>query len=120
MKAAHPIKPGVYYLVDLIHAGVDGAITAEKTAVIGPELILTVVGAAALGAAVGAAAAGMNSRRSQYELAMKSLLGGAVGLGCGLAWAYRGLTRSMARGAARKINLTRDARWLEKNPIDYA
>jgi hypothetical protein len=120
MKAAHPIKPGVYYIVDLIHAGMDGAVTAEKTTIVPQDLVRSVLAATAAGAAVGAATATLNKRRSQYELAVKSLIGGAVGLGCGLAWASRKYTGSMARGAIRKINLTRDARWLEKNPIDYA
>jgi hypothetical protein len=37
-----------------------------------------------------------------------------------LAWASRGYTGSAARGAIKKINVVRDARWLEKNPINYA
>jgi len=114
------MKPGAYYIVDLIHAGMDGAITAEKTTIVPQTLVQTVLAATAIGASVGAATAAMNERRSKYELAIKSLIGGAVGLGCGLAWASRGFTGSLARGALRKINVVRDARWLEKNPIDYA
>jgi len=114
------MRPGVYYVVDLIHAGMDGAVTAEKTTVVPQQLIRSVLAATAIGAGVGAATATLNKKRSGYELAAKSLIGAAVGLGCGLAWASRGLTGSMARGAMRKINVVRDARWLEKNPIDYA
>jgi hypothetical protein len=120
MAADRTMKPGVYYIVDLIHAGMDGAVTAEKTTIVPQTLVRTVLAAAAVGAGVGAAAASMNNRRSKYELAIKSLIGGAVGLGCGLAWASRGYTGSVARGAMKKINVVRDARWLEKNPIDYA
>jgi uncharacterized membrane protein YfcA len=120
MKPAHPIKPGVYYIVDLIHAGMDGAVTAEKTTVVPQDLVRSVLTIAAVGAAVGAATATLNNRRARYELAMKSLIGGAVGLGCGVAWASRKYAGAMARGAIRKMNLVRDARWLEKNPINYA
>ena len=114
------MKPGAYYIVDLIHAGMDGAVTAEKTTIVPQTLVSTVLAATAVGAAVGAATAALDNRRSKYELAIKSLIGGAVGLGCGLAWASRGYTGSAARGAIKKINVVRDARWLEKNPIDYA
>jgi hypothetical protein len=114
------MKPGAYYIVDLIHAGMDGAVTAEKTTIVPQTLVQSVLAATAMGAGVGAAAAALNKRRSKYEFAVKALIGGAVGLGCGLAWASRGYTGSVARGAMRKINDVRDARWLEKNPIDYA
>jgi hypothetical protein len=114
------MKPGMYYIVDLIHAGMDGAITAEKTTIVPQSLVQTVLAATAMGASVGAAAAALNTRRSRYEFAIKGLIGGVVGLGCGLAWAYRGYPAPMARGAMRNMNVVRDARWLEKNPIDYA
>ena len=120
MTADRTMKPGVYYIVDLIHAGMDGAVTAQKTTIVPQTLVSTILAATAAGAAVGAATASLNSRRSKYELAVKSLIGGAVGLGCGLAWASRGYTGSAARGAIKKINVVRDARWLEKNPINYA
>jgi hypothetical protein len=120
MAADHAIKPDAYYIVDLIHAGMDGAVTAGKTTIVPQTLVRSVLTATAVGVAVGAATATLNNRRSRYELAVKSLIGGAVGLGCGLAWASRGYTGSVARGAMRKINVVRDARWLEKNPINYA
>jgi hypothetical protein len=41
-------------------------------------------------------------------------------LGCGVAWASRGFTGALARGALRQISTVQDLRWLEENPIDYA
>lgn len=120
MKAAQPINSGVYYILGLIHAGMDGAAAARKASLVPPDLILSILAGSAAGAAVGAGSTILTSRRSRYDLATKSLIGGAVGLSCGLAWASRSLTRSMARGAMRSINLVREARWLERNPIDYA
>ena len=120
MKTAHPIKSGVNYIVGLVHAGVDGATAAERAPARFADLIRSVLAGSAAGVAVGAGSTILASRRSSYNVVTKSLIGGAVGSGCGLAWALRGLTRPMARGAIRNINLVREARWLEKNPIDYA
>jgi ABC-type Fe3+-siderophore transport system permease subunit len=113
------MKPGVYYVVDLIHAGMDGAVTAGKTAIVPQAAVRTALAAIAVGAGLGAATAALD-RKSKFELAAKSLIGGAVGLGCGLAWASRKYAVVAARGAARRIGTVRDARWLEKNPIDFA
>jgi hypothetical protein len=51
---------------------------------------------------------------------MFGLLGGAVGLGMGIAWQSRGLTACAAKGAWRNIGRVRDEHWLETHPIDYA
>jgi hypothetical protein len=48
------------------------------------------------------------------------LLGGAIGFGAGVAWENRELVSSIASGAAKNIEKTRDEHWLEKHPIDYA
>jgi hypothetical protein len=37
-----------------------------------------------------------------------------------MAWGTRHWAGGMARGAKKNIDTARDARWLEKNPIDYA
>jgi hypothetical protein len=58
-----------------------------------------------------------HSRRRAFAFA---LLGGAIGFGAGVVWENRKLTTSVASGAWKSINKTRDAHWFEKNPIDYA
>ncbi|MGA8149565.1 MAG: hypothetical protein WB952_01210 [Terriglobales bacterium] len=51
---------------------------------------------------------------------MYGLLGGAIGLGAGIAWETRCLTARAAGGALKNIGKVRDEHWLTKHPIDYA
>jgi len=109
------------YVVNLIQAGMDGVISARNATDIPPVLSGPVWAPAAIGAAVGAWTASRNhNRKSGYHVAMGSLLGTALGLGCGMAWASRAFIGALARGGMRKVDIVRDARWLEQNPIDYA
>lgn len=59
-------------------------------------------------------------RQSSKRAAVFAFLGAAVGFGASLAWENRDLTASAATSAWKSVNKTRDAHWLEKNPIDYA
>lgn len=64
----------------------------------------------AIGAAVGLTTATFSRhRKSPNEATLGALVGGALGLGCGLVWSSR-----------QKIAAWRDARWLARHPIDYA
>jgi hypothetical protein len=49
-----------------------------------------------------------------------AMVGGAIGFGAGMMWENRDFAASVASGAWKKINETRDEHWFEKNPIDYA
>ncbi len=121
MKAVQPIASDVRYVVGLVHAGMDGVISARKATNFprvgwGPACV-----PAFIGAAVGATRASLGpNRRSGYGAAKGALLGSFVGLGCGVAWATRNYTLALARGARGKIGTAQDLRWLEQNPIDYA
>jgi hypothetical protein len=77
---------------------------------------------AAIGGTIGALCALLNGRRnSRYRVVtLAGLVGGAIGFGSGVAWASRGFTSAVARNVTRNVNAVRDARWLEKNPINYA
>jgi hypothetical protein len=77
---------------------------------------------AVIGAYVGALGASLGQRRKpRYGVVLgASLLGAAIGLSTGMAWGTRRLAGDMARSAKKNIDTARDARWLEKNPIDYA
>jgi hypothetical protein len=120
-KASSASTSDVRYVVNLIQAGMNGINSARKTTDISPVSISPVWIPAAIGAAVGVwTASRSGNRRSGYGVAMSGLVGGALGLGCGVAWASRAFTGALARGATRKINTVRDARWLAENPIDYA
>ena len=117
MAAIQANTPAVRYVIHLMQAGMDGAVSARQAA--GP--MRSVWAPAAVGAALGAATGTWSNRRkSSYDIALGGVLGGMVGFGCAVAWASRSLTGTLARGAMRQINVVRDARWLEKNPIDYA
>lgn len=59
-------------------------------------------------------------RRTTGKVLACTLLGGAIGFGAGLLWDSRQFTRSVASGAWKRLNKTRDDHWLKKHPIDYA
>lgn len=121
MSVPGTLTSGVRYAVNLIQAGMDGVVSARKATGTPPVLRSPVWVPTAIGAALGAwtASRGAN-RKSGSGVALRGLIGSAFGLGCGVAWASRGFTGALARGAIRNINTVRDARWLEQNPIDYA
>jgi hypothetical protein len=73
-----------------------------------------------LGACLGWFGGYLESRRSRSRALACAFLGGAIGFGAGVVWENRKLTTSVASGAWKSINKTRDAHWFEKNPIDYA
>jgi len=109
------------YVIDLVHAGLDGIDTARKGTALPPVSIVPVWAPTAIGMVVGVSAVSLNrNRRSRYSMALGGLVGCAVGLSCGIAWASRGFTGALARGAVRKINVVRDERWLAENPVNYA
>jgi len=62
-----------------------------------------------------------NPRRSSASrLLAFGLVGSAIGFGAGMICENRHLFASVAAGAWKKLNQTRDEHWFEKNPIDYA
>jgi len=76
---------------------------------------------AIVGAYFGAFGGSLGRRRSSAARTIAcGLLGGAIGFGAGLIWDNRELGASVAASAWKKISRTRDNRWFEKNPIDYA
>lgn len=81
----------------------------------------TALGPAMVGAAVGLLAS-RNNRKSSGNAgaALSGLVGGAIGFCAGIAWESRDVTGKFARQAISNVNVVRDARWLEKNPITYA
>lgn len=76
---------------------------------------------AMVGALLGALGGRLGGRwRSASRALAFGLVGGAIGFGAGVIWENRRFAASVASGAWKKINQTRDEHWLEKNPIDYA
>lgn len=119
MRTPRLSKPDLTYVSNLAKAGWDGVVTAPKDqapATLGRTVWAPVLMAASLG--VLSACVG-DKRRSKQHIAIGSLVGTAIGLGS-MAWASRKYTEQVARNVIQKVNVVRDARWLEKNPIAYA
>ena len=124
MEVRHSIREDVAYLKALAKAGRDGvtATWAQTSGVVfSPPLRRSAWVPMAAGATAGLIAAGRSApNRKRTSTAMV----GAAGMGVGLiflaAWASRSFTRLAARNALQRINASRDARWLQLHPIDYA
>ena len=121
-------KSNVDYGRRLMDSAVDGARTGEDELLKDESLAVYLERSAfhALGPAVIGACVGLlggylgNGRRNTTRALAGAFLGGAIGFGAGVVWENRKLTANVASGAWKSINRTRDERWFEKNPIDYA
>lgn len=120
-------KSNVDYGRKLIDSAVEGARQGESEFLreesLGPYLersALRAIAPTVIGACVGLAAGYLANQRSRKTALICGLLGGAIGFGAGVVWENRNLTASVASGAWKRINKTRDEHWFEQNPIDYA
>ena len=121
-------KSSVDYGQKLVSSAIEGAREGENSFLqnkpLAPYLSSSArqaVVPAIVGAYFGAFGGSLGSRRnSAVRTIAFGLLGGAIGFGAGLIWDNRELSASVAAGAWKKISTTRDNRWFEKNPIDYA
>ena len=122
MKTTHAPEFDLTYLKQLVGAGLDGVESARREHA-GSESVSRpgVWMLAAIGTALGLLTISLaGKRKSASRTAWGGLVGGALGIGAGLVWASRGLVGHAARTATRRVNATRDARWLQTHPIDYA
>jgi hypothetical protein len=124
MSIASHMTSDIAYSKNLIVAGLDGIASVRNETQGGaftPALKDAAWAPTALGAAIGALSTCFDKdRRSMSRAAIGCLLGGALGFGGGAAWASRRFTGTAAKRALRSVNSVRDARWLERNPINYA
>jgi hypothetical protein len=112
----------------LLDSGIEGARSGEEVFLSGKSLtpflsesVRSALKPAALGACIGVLGSYPRYReKSLTRTLVYGLLGGAIGLGAGVAWESRRLTASVAGGAFRNIGRVRDEHWLTKHPIDYA
>jgi hypothetical protein len=122
------VKSNVDYGRRLVDSGLEGARSGQEEFLNGeplsPFLGKTVRGAlrpAAVGVGVGLLVSYPISRKKSVAgTILFGLVGGAIGLGLGLAWENRRLSASVAGGAMKSIGKVRDEKWLSKNPINYA
>jgi hypothetical protein len=120
-------KSEVNYGRKLVDSAVEGARNGEgeflENESLGPYLEKSALHAmvpTALGACVGWLGGYLDNRRSGKRALVCAFIGGAIGFGASVLWENRELTASVASGAWENMNKARDARWFEKNPIDYA
>ena len=123
MTSSSLLASDIAYFRNLIKAGLNGITSArnETSGIFTPRWKAAAWTPALVGAAVGALSTCFDKKyRSVPRAAIGGLVGSALGFGGGVAWASRGFTGTAARHAIRGVNSVRDARWLERNPIDYA
>jgi hypothetical protein len=128
MSALNILKSDLDYGRKILHSGLEGARSGREAFLHGRSLtpflreaLVSAFVPAASGAFLGAWGTYPRGRDRFARRAIGwSLLGAAVGLCAGAAFASRRLTASVAEGAWKSIGRVRDEHWLEKNPIDYA
>jgi hypothetical protein len=124
MNTPQWLRSDATYIRHLAEAGADGITSAwnapgDRT-IPSDERNAILLIAAAGGILGGVSALLIGRRKSGYRTAFGILVGGATGFGSGFAWKSRASPTDIGRSVMRKVNAVRDARWLEKNPIDYA
>ncbi|MGO9125009.1 MAG: hypothetical protein ACLP6G_08970 [Terriglobales bacterium] len=121
-------KSSADYGRELVSSGIEGArsgreafLSGESLAPFLSESVRSALKPAFLGACIGALGSYPGYRRKSISRALVfGLLGGAIGLGAGVAWESRRLTASVAGSALKNIGRVRDEHWLTRHPIDYA
>ncbi len=121
-------KSSVDYGQRLVNSALEGAREGEeeflKEDSLSPLLTASARHAlvpALIGAYFGAFGGSLAQRRRSTSKAVAfGLLGGAIGFSAALAWESRQISASVASGAWKRVQQTRDERWFEKHPIDYA
>jgi hypothetical protein len=121
------LKSNTHYSRNLVHSAVEGAHSGEGEFLHGEPLApflnesaLKAVGPAVIGAFLGVLSTYSRNERKPTKTIALGLLGCTVGFGVAFVWENRRLGASVARAAWKKVGDTRDAHWLEENPIDYA
>lgn len=118
------LESDITYVRNLAEAGVNGVASiwnAPDDQAVAPVVKKTIWVTTAIGGAIGALSVLLGRRRrSAYSMAFGGLVGSTIGFSGGVAWASRDFTGAVARSVIQKVGTVRDARWLEKNPINYA
>jgi hypothetical protein len=128
MNLAEWSKSNIDYGLKLVNSAVEGARHGEdeflKKEPLAPFLSDSAKQAltpAGIGACLGLLCGYVQRRRRpETRILAYGFVGAAIGFGAGVIWKSRRLTASVASTVGKSIRETRDERWFEKNPIDYA
>lgn len=124
MRTTSLLSSDIAYFNNLVRAGLDGVASARNEthgSVFAPPVKHAALAGAAVGAAIGVLSTCFDKgRRSVPRATIGGLVGSVVGFVGAMAWASRRFTGTATRRAMRGVNSVRDARWLERHPIDYA
>jgi hypothetical protein len=123
MANVRSLESDLAYVKALLGAGAVGIASARRELagrVFAPPLHPAAWTPAAVGATVGLTTGLIRKRKSRSSVAIGGLVGSVLGFSAALAWTSRHFTAVVCRRAVRHVNATRDAHWLEANPIDYA
>ena len=121
-------KSRVDYGRDFVRSGLEGARSGREAFLNGKSLtpflsesVRDALKPAAIGICLGVLGSCSSKRPSSLARTLAyGVLGGAVGLGAGVAWQNRDFAASVAAGALKNISKVRDEHWLARHPIDYA
>ena len=127
MPVQNWLRSNVNYTRKLVHSAAQGAQCGEGAFLNGEPLVPYLnqwargaLNPALCGALVGALAACTRSRQKPLRAVAQGVIGCAIGFAAGFSWKSRCLAASMASSACKHIGRTRDERWLETHPINYA
>lgn len=114
----------------MLSSGLDGARSGREAFLNGKPLapflsesVRSALKPAVVGAWLGALSSCQNRRHDRFSIGRffaYGFLGGAIGLGAGIAWESRSLFANVAAGALKTMEKESDEYWWEKHPIDYA
>jgi hypothetical protein len=121
-------KSNVDYGRKVLSSGIEGARSGQEAFLHGESLtpflsesVPDALKPAFLGACIGVLGSYSYERHQSLTKTLAyGLLGGAIGLGAGIAWENRRFAASVASGAFKNMSKVCDEHWLEKHPIDYA
>lgn len=121
-----PPSSNVAYMAGLVSSGVKSAVSVGRDAWKDESVTSFLTHSAqvswkpaAIGACIGVFASIWKGERSFSSTVRDGVVGSGLGLAGGMIWHSRGVTHAVIHGVLERVNVARDERWLELNPIDF-